>query len=268
MNTRERVRFGEGGQGVLFLPESDRPRPAVVVLHERYGLVQHTLDLAAKLARDGYVALAPDLFARWQGDHDALARGDIRVTLADHQVASEIDDGIEFLRRHPRVQTEAVVLMGVCQSGRYPVVVSSERDDLAAVVVFYGAAQRSDWETTDNQPRPMGNMLAGLAAPALFVFGEADHVISLDDVRRLRAALEAGHRSYRMRVFPDVPHGWLNDTMPGRYRPEAARAAWSMLLTFLSDVLEKAWPGADRVRWEFESNIGSTYDFSKNRRMA
>jgi carboxymethylenebutenolidase len=263
----ERVQFGDGLEAVLFLPAAEGPRPAVIILHERYGLVQHTLDLAARLASDGYVALAPDLFSRWEGDREALARGDVRVTLPDRDVARLIGGSIEFLQSQPCAQREAVVLMGVCQSGRYPVVAASERADVAACVVFYGAAQASDWEINGYQPRAMGEMLATLSAPALFVFGEGDHVISLDDVLRVRAALEAGKRSYRMRIFPDVPHGWLNDTMPGRYRPDAAREAWSMLLDFLDDVLRHRWPGQGRLRWEFESDVAQTYDFSHNRRM-
>ena len=265
----ERVRFGSAAvnEAVLFRPATEGARPAVIILHERYGLVQHTLDLAAMLAGDGYIALAPDLFSRWQGDREALARGDVRVTLPDPEVATTIDASIIYLRDLPIVRRDALVVMGVCQSGRYPVVVSSHRDDLAACVVFYGAAQASDWQVTEYQPQPMGDMLAALSAPALFIFGEGDHVISLDDVLRVRGALEAGKRSYRMRVFPDVPHGWVNDTMPGRYRAEAAREAWAMLLQFLDDVLERRWPGEGRVRWEFSSDVACTYDFSQNRRL-
>jgi carboxymethylenebutenolidase len=88
----------------------------------------------------------------------------------------------------------------------------------------------------------------------------------LEDVLRVRGALEQGKRSYRMRVFRDVPHGWLNDTMPGRFRPEAARRAWSVLLEFLDDVVCGRWPGADRVGWEFESDTSHAYDFANNRR--
>jgi carboxymethylenebutenolidase len=264
----ERVQFGDRREGVLFAPGATGARPAVIILHERYGLVQHTLDLAAKLASDGYVAFAPDLFSRWPGDHEALARGDVRVTLPDPDVAATIDASIHYLHGLPIVQRDALIVMGVCQSGRYPIVASSQRDDLAGCVVLYGAAQASDWQITEYQPQPMGQMLAALSAPALFVFGEADHVISLDDVLRVRGALEAGKRSYRMRVFADVPHGWLNDTMPGRYRPDAARKAWAMLLEFLDDVLQRRWPGEGRVRWEFLSDVAYTYDFSKNRRLA
>jgi len=263
----EKVRFGGDCEGFLYLPRSEARAGAIVILHERYGLVQHTLDLAARLARDGFVALAPDLFSRWQGDRDALRRGEVRVTLPDPEVAAVVDAGLDFLKAHPRVAPERIVLMGVCQSGRYPLVVGSKRSDLAACVVLYGASQRRDWEVSELQPRPMQDMMRSLAAPVLFVFGEADHTISLDDVRRTRDALESGRRSYRMKVFPGMPHGWLNDTMPGRYRPREAEAAWRVLLDFLSDVFTGAWPGAGQVRWEFESASAPDYDFSRNVRL-
>ena len=261
-----KVVFGGDCEGFLYLPGGEAPAGAVVILHERYGLVQHTLDLAQRLARDGYVALAPDLFSRWQGDREALKRGDVRVTLPDTEVAAIVDRALDFLKAHPRVAPARIALMGVCQSGRYPMVVGSRRRDLAACVVLYGASQQRDWEISDLQPRAMGEMMRGLAAPALFVFGERDHTISLEDVRRARNALEDGRRSYRMKVFPDMPHGWLNDTMPGRYRPAQADEAWGVLRAFLEEVFSGAWPGR-QVRWEFESTSSSDYDFSKNVRL-
>ena len=262
----QRVRFGGDCEGVLFLPPGEAPAEAVVILHERYGLVQHTLDLARKLAQDGYVTLAPDLFSRWQGDRETLRRGAVRVVLPDTEVAAVIDQGLDFLKAHPRVTASRIALMGVCQSGRYPIVVGSRRRDLAACVVFYGASQQRDWDASDVQPRPMREMMRELGAPALFVFGERDHTISLDDVRRTRDALEEGRRSYRMKVFAEMPHGWLNDTMPGRYRPQQADQAWGVLLSFLADVFSGRWPGG-RVRWEFESASSVDYDFKKNVRL-
>src|SRR6266849_6218186 len=170
--TREsqRVRFGGDCGGVLYLPRETAPAGAVVILHERYGLVQHTLDLAQRLAHDGYVALAPNLFSRWQGDPERLRRGTARVTLPDDEVAAVIDRAIDDVK----TRAGCVALMGVCQSGRYPLVVGSRRRDLAACIVFYGGAQQRDWEASALQPRPMGEMLRELRAPALFVFGERD----------------------------------------------------------------------------------------------
>jgi len=254
------VELGDGCQGELYTPRG-AAKGAVVILHERYGLVQHTLDLAQRLAADGYVALAPDLFSRWQGDREALRRGEVRVTLPDDEIAGVMDRAIDFVK----TRAERVALMGVCQSGRYPIVVGSRRRDLAACVVFYGASQRRDWEASPLQPRAMNDMLRELHAPALFVYAERDHTISLDDVRRVRDTLEAARRSYRMKVFADMPHGFLNDTMPGRYRPKEATAAWQVLLSFLGEVFAGQWDG--RVRWEFEGASSPDYDFSKNVRL-
>jgi carboxymethylenebutenolidase len=263
----QKVRFGEGCEGFLYLPRNEAPAGAVIILHERYGLVQHTLDLAQRLAQDGYVALAPNLFSRWQGDREALKRGAARVILPDPEVVAVIDPALDFVKAHPRVAAARIVLMGVCQSGRYPIVVGSRRRDLAGCVVFYGGAQQRDWDVSDLQPRPMQEMMRALTAPSLFVYGERDHTISLTDVRRTRDALEDGRCSYRMKVFRDMPHGWLNDTMPGRYRAQPAEQAWGMLRTFLADVFSGSWPGTGQVRWEFESATSVDYDFSKNVRL-
>src|SRR5205085_2372317 len=127
----ELVRLEDGTEAHLFRPTARAAAGAVVILHERYGLVQHTLELAAKLARDGYTALAPDLFSLWEGDRDALRRGDVRVTLPDPQVAGTIERCLDFLGG----MTEQVAVMGVCQSGRYPIVAAARRHDVAACVV-------------------------------------------------------------------------------------------------------------------------------------
>ncbi len=251
----------------VFHPDRPDRAPALIVLHERYGLVKHTLDLAAKAADDGMVGVAPDLFASWRGHREALRRGDVRVTLADGEVASAIHRTIDALRADSRVDPKRIVLMGVCQSGRYAPIVASERDDLAACVVLYGAAQASDWETSETQPRPLADALRAVRAPFLFLFGEADHVISLDDVARVRGMLEGARRSYRARVFAGMPHGWLNDTMPGRYRAAQAEEAWTMIRAFVNEVFRGEWPPR-RARWEFASDTSVDYDFTKNVRLA
>jgi carboxymethylenebutenolidase len=262
----EKIRLANGLEGVLFRPAAGAGRDAVIVLHERYGLVQHTLDLAQKLARDGYVAFAPNLFAGWRGDAEALKRGSARAKVPDDECARIVGLAIDLLRADPRTRSEKIFLMGVCQSGRYPIVVASRRADVAACVVFYGAAQQRDWEASELQPLAMPGMIAAVAAPSLFVFGEADHVISLEHVLRLRDALESNRKSYRMRVIAKAPHGFLNDTMPGRYRPREAALAWDTLRVFLAEVGAGKWP-PERVRWEFECDSGDDYDFGKNMRL-
>jgi carboxymethylenebutenolidase len=263
---KQSIKLPNGLEGELFLPETHQTKTAVIILHERYGLVQHTLDLAQKLANDGYVAFAPNLFSQWHGDQAELKAGRARVVQPDAECTRVVGLAIDLLRADGRSVAEKIILMGVCQSGRYPIVVAAERDEISACVVFYGASQQRDWNVGELQPIAMSDMIAKLTVPMLLVFGESDHTISLDNVRRMRDTLETHRKSYRMHVLADAPHGFMNDTMPGRYRPRETEVAWNMLLTFIREVSDGEWPN-NRVQWEFHCDSGRNYDFSKNVRL-
>ena len=108
-------------------------------------------------------------------------------------------------------------------------------------------------------------MIAAVNCPVFGAFGEGDHIISLDDVLRFRNCLEANKKSYDIHIYRGAPHGWLNDTMPGRYRKTEADAGWAAQQRFLAEVFGGQWN--DVVRWQFASDSGANYDFSKNVRM-
>lgn len=260
------VHYGNNLEGFLARPRRAGRSAAIILLHERYGLVQHTLDLAVKLAKAGYVALAPDLFSRFSGDREALRRGTVRVELRDHEVVQDLDQSAALLLGMKEVAPERLVIMGVCLTGRHAVLFSAHRSDLAGCVVFYGAAGRKEWGITEYQTESLTSLISRLSCPLLGVFGEADHVISLEDVGRFRDELEKHKKSYRIKVYPQAPHGWLNDTMPGRYRPEIARCSWEYLLAYLDEILSR--PRApEEIEWVFESGFSRTYDFRKNVRL-
>ncbi|HEY2988991.1 MAG TPA: dienelactone hydrolase family protein [Candidatus Binatia bacterium] len=252
--------------GFRALPKAKGRRPALILFHERYGLVQHTKDLVLKFAQAGYVALAPDLFWRFTGDKKALARGDARAEIRDSEAIEDTAAAIEYLKKLDTVDPARIAVMGVCQSGRQAVLAATHGLDVDACVVFYGAAGGREWTTDEFRPTMMEDMLAKLSCPLLGVFGEADHIISVDDVLRFRAALERRKKSYHIRIYPGAPHGWLNDTMPGRYRRDAAKDAWYLLLGFLRKTFANRG-GKDRVSWAFESEISPAYDFKKNVRL-
>jgi carboxymethylenebutenolidase len=259
------VRLSGGLSAFRALPKAKGRRPAVILLHERYGIVRHTKDLIVKFARAGFVALAPDLFWRFTGDKKALERGDGRCEMRDGEALEDIGRAIEYLKRLRSVDPSRIAVMGVCQTGRQAVLPAG-RDDVAACVVFYGAAGGKEWTTDEFRPTPLESLLQKVSCPVLGVFGEADHIISIDDVLRFRAALEQGKKSYHIRIYPDAPHGWLNDTMPGRYRKEAANDAWKLLLDFLKKS-RRDDAGKDKISWKFESGFSAGYDFKKNVRM-
>src|SRR5437763_360357 len=131
----------------------------------------------------------------------------------------------------------------------------SVKPDLAANIMFYGGEDPAD------------EVVEAITAPTLGVFGEADHIISIPAVYSFRAQLEKCQKNYEIRIFPSMPHGWLNDTMPGRYRQRQAEEAWVLILDFLTRVRNGGYPD-NRVRWKMAAEYCTDYDFSKNVRLA
>ena len=263
----EERRVSSGMDVLLARPEAKHPRPAVVLIHERYGIVQHQRDLAERLASEGYVACLPNLFHRFDGDREALERGDITTGIRDDEALADLDDAIAFLRDESYVSGDDIGIIGVCQSGRQPMLYAANRRDVASIVVMYGGVGKNDWESNEARPATVTDLVRDLSCPVLGLFGEEDHVVAVEEVERYRDELERARKSYRIRVYRGAPHGWLNDTMPGRYRREQAEESWGELTKFLRETLDSRWD-PDHVTWSFESDIAPTYDFTKNRRLA
>jgi carboxymethylenebutenolidase len=264
--TTSSVRFGPGISAVRALPKAKGKRPAVIILHERYGVDQHTKDLTVKLAQAGFVGLAPDLFHRFIGDRKAVLRGEQRVDLTDAGALEDLNAAVDYLQRSSAVDASRIGIIGVCQTGRQPLLVAANRDDIAGVVVLYGAIGGKEWVGNELRPTLVENLVAQVACPVLGIFGEADHIISVDDVVRFRNCLEKAKKSCHIRIYRDAPHGWLNDTMPGRYRKEAAKDTWSLMMAFLKQCFANGWD-KDRISCTFESDYSAKYDFTKNVRL-
>lgn len=260
------VRIGSRIPAFRSLPKVKGKRPAVIFLHERYGVQQHTKDLTFKLAQAGYVGLSPDLLSRFTGDRKSLERGEARVELRDNEVVDDLSESVDYLKGLPAVDASRIGVVGVCQTGRSSLLFAAHRLDISGCVVIYGAVGTREWETNEHRPESISNMVERLSCPLLGIFGEADHIISIDDVLRFRGLLEQYKKTYHIRLYRDAPHGWLNDTMPGRYRKVAAQDAWGLLLNFLSKTLKASLEG-ERVYSTFESDVSANYDYTKNMRL-
>jgi carboxymethylenebutenolidase len=260
---RVRTRSIMCGEMPAFLatPEGVAQAPAVIVIHERYGLVRHIRELAERFARDGYVAIAPDLYFR-HPDPEALHRGDVGCDVSDPDALRALDTVVEALAAMPQADVSRLAVMGACQTARLPLVLAASRP-IGAALVWYGAAQPREWEVNQKYPRALDEIIAGLDCPVLGMFGETDHLISIDDVRRLRDCLERHRKAYDIHVYPDAPHGWLNDTMPGRYRRAQAEAAWADQRAFLDAVLAPTYDRSRRMA-HFSADLSADYDFSRN----
>jgi carboxymethylenebutenolidase len=251
-----------GGMPAFLARPSGKPAGAgVILLHERYGLVRHTRDLAEKCAADGFVVLAPNLFFR-HPDAAALNAGASRYDLTDPEAVDLLHGAVQTLETQAGLAPERIAIAGYCQTGRHPLVYGAEHP-VGALVIWYGAAAKREWGVTERQPQPLADVIARLRAPIFGAFGADDHIISRDDVRRFRGALEDNGLSYDMHLYEGAPHGWLNDTMPGRYRKAQAEAGWAAQQAFLKSVFAGEWP-ASRVRWRFAADTPADYDFARN----
>ncbi|HEY4136583.1 MAG TPA: dienelactone hydrolase family protein [Alphaproteobacteria bacterium] len=240
--------------------------PVIILLHERYGFTEpHFAGLARRFASQGYVCIAPDCFYK-HPDQAALHRGDTTYEMTDDESVDYMDEALRALQEVPQADTKKASIMGVCQTGRHPLVYAARRP-LSAALVWYGSAQPREFKISDRYPEALDDIIAKVECPVLGHFGELDHIISLDDVTRFRNSLEKSRKSFVVRIYRDAPHGWLNDEMPGRYRQAIADKALADQRAFLDDVLS---PGFDRSRvvQKFESDMSAQYDFTKNKRQA
>ena len=260
------INLGGGISAVRALPRAKGRRPAVIILHERYGIDQHTRDLTVKLAQAGFVGLAPDLFHGYSGDRAAVLRGEQRVDLTDDDALEDLNAAVDYLKKLSNVDGSRIGIIGVCQTGRQPVLLAAKRNDIAGAVVLYGAIGGREWLGNELRPTPIEELVAQMTCPVLGLFGEADHLISVDEVIRFRNCFEKAKKSCHIRLYRDAPHGWLNDTMPGRYRKEAANDAWKLMMAFMKKCFAGGW-AKDRITCTFESDYSTNYDFSKNRRL-
>src|SRR5258705_6935979 len=262
--TTQDIVCDNGMPAFLAYPAGGGPFPTVILMHERYGLVKHTRDQAMRSARDGFAVLAPNFFFR-PSDQRILNAGDSRYDMTDPESVELIKAALAAMKKQKVADSKRIVVAGYCQTGRHPLGFAAEVP-ISAAVVWYGAASKREWEVNKRQPKPLEAVIAALPCPVFSAFGEADHIISITDVQRFRNTLEANNKSYDIHIYKGAPHGWLNDTMPGRYRKPQADAGWAAQQRFLSEVFAGAYE-PKRVSWRFESDSGTDYDFTKNVRL-
>jgi carboxymethylenebutenolidase len=203
-------------------PKTPGRRPAVVVIHENRGLTPYIQDVARRLARDGYHALAPDLLSR-RGGTAAYATPPAAIeairALSNDEVQADLRAALAWLQKADGVRGDRLGVVGFCWGGAQSLLLGTGSRDLRAVVVFYG-----------RNPSPL-ELVQNLSAPLLGIYGEDDPSI-MPGVAPLEAALKQSAKVYEIKTYPGAKHAFHNDTNPERYNAEAARDAWARVLAF------------------------------------
>ena len=262
--TTKDVTCAGGLPAFIAIPAGSGTFPVIVILHERYGLVQHTKDLAMRHAREGFVCIAADYFFK-HPDQVALHKGDSGYDMTDPESLEYMNAALDEVAKVPQADMSKVACMGVCQTGRHPLVLAANRP-IQAALVWYGAAQGREWEVNARYPVGLDDLIARVDCPVLGMFGEKDHIISIEHLRKLRNSLEKHGKTFHIEMLAGAPHGWLNDTMPGRYRKPQAEQGWADQQKFLARVLSPNWT-PDPVFQAYDCSFAKAYDFSKNVRL-
>jgi carboxymethylenebutenolidase len=215
----------------LHLPAAPPPRPALLVLHTASGPGPNIDAAARALAAEGYVTLAPDLFAL----HEFGADG-----RTDHPlILGDLDAALDYLARHPAVDARRLGAVGFSFGGRLAVLLAARQPQRIRVVVSYYAV--SDHRALGRpvagraaRTRPLADHVSAIRAPILLQHGEADRNVPVEQSRRLHQALVGAGRTAELATYPGADH--LFDFTLGpdaRPHPEAAREAWRRTLDFL-----------------------------------
>jgi len=214
--------------GYLTQPKGDDRRPAVVVVHEWRGINDHIRDVARRLAKAGYVALAPDLLSRRGGTASfpsPEAANETLLKIDNETLLGDLTGGVNFLKAQNFVRPNKIGVVGFCWGGGKSLLLTTRSKDLAAAVIYYG----------DN-PRNLDDV-KNITAPVLGHYGEADQRIT-SAVPKLEEAMKKYGKSFEYKVYAGAPHAFNTDTNPRSYREEAAKEAWSRTLEFFKKHLQ------------------------------
>lgn len=224
----ETVQFPSGKDtigGFLATPEKPGRYPALIVVHEWWGLNDWVKEQTVKLASQGYVALAVDLY-RGKVAADASEAHELSRGLPNDRAVLDLMAGIVYLAGRNDVDRGHIGTIGWCMGGGFAVQLAVHVPRLAACVVNYGALP------TDP------NELQNIGAPILGNFGAEDRGITPADVQAFQKTMETLGRRVDIKIYDGAGHGFENPNNTNGYRPQAAEDAWNRTIAFLNKALK------------------------------
>src|SRR5437868_10371454 len=216
------------------MPDKGGPFATVLVVHEVWGVHEHIKDICRRLAKAGYYAIAPELYAR-QGNPAEIS--DIQeliqkivVKVPTGQVMSDLDAAVAYAKASGKADTAQLAVTGFCWGGWATRVYAAHNPDLKAAVAWYG----SDRKPSELTPKNPADIAADVKCPVLALYGGADQSIPEELIEKRQAACKAAGKSCEFKVYPDAPHGFNADYRPS-YRADAAKDGWARMLAWFKD---------------------------------
>jgi len=212
------------------LPENGGPFPLVLVVQEIFGVHEHIKDICRRFAKQGYLAVAPELYAR-QGDVSKIT--DFREIFSkvvskvpDKQVMSDLDAAVAWAKGTGKGDVAKLGITGYCWGGRIVWLYAAHNPNLKAGVAWYG---RLVGDADELHPKHPVDVVSSINAPILGLYGEADQGIPVASVEKMRAALKEAGKTAEIVLYPETPHAFFADYRPS-YRKDKAEDGWKRML--------------------------------------
>ncbi len=227
--TSKDVSYSSGAdtvQAVLYTPKGKGPFPALVVIHEWWGLNDWVKEQAGKLADEGYVTLAIDLYRGKVATTPDLAH-ELMRGVPDDRAAKDLHAAVEFLASQPDVKKDRIGSIGWCMGGGYSLDIALAEPTIRAAVINYGhlAVDQDDLKKTN--------------ASILGIFGGQDRGIPVADVNKFEQDLKSLGKTVEIHIYPEAGHAFENPNNTAGYRKDDAADAWKHTVAFLATNLKK-----------------------------
>lgn len=213
--------------------QNDATLPVVIVVQEIFGVHEHIRDICRRLALEGYLAIAPELYFR-EGDPNDYSDiptlfSNLVSKVPDAQVLADLDHVASWAARNGG-DPHRLMVTGFCWGGRISWLYAAHNPQLKAAVAWYGKLMG---EKTLNSPKHPVDIATDLNAPVLGLYGGQDTGIPLDTVETMRQALRAANAKAEIVVYPDAGHAFNADYRPS-YHAESAKDGWQRMLAWFS----------------------------------
>jgi carboxymethylenebutenolidase len=229
--TEQAVSFKSGDEtaaGFLVTPEGKGPFPAVIVIHEWWGLNDWVKDQARALAKEGYAALAVDLYRGKVTDKQEEAH-QLMMGMPRDRALRDLRAAFAYLQGRADVRKDRIGAVGWCMGGGYALALATEEPRLAAAVSYYGT------------PPTGATMIANIKAPVLGNYGAEDKGPSPDQVKAFETAMKKAGKPIDVKLYEGAGHAFANPNNPwGGYREAAAKDAWGRTTAFFAKHLKGA----------------------------
>lgn len=218
--------------------KANGPLPVVIVVQEIFGVHEHIRDICRRLAQEGYLAVAPELYFR-QGDPNDYSDvptlfKELVSKVPDAQVLADLDHVANWAARNGG-DAHRLLLTGFCWGGRIAWLYAAHNPQLKAAVAWYG---KLVGDKTLNSPKHPVDIATDLNAPVLGLYGAQDGSIPPDTVETMRHALRAANAEAEIVVYPDAGHAFNADYRPS-YHEESAKDGWQRMLAWFAQYGEK-----------------------------